>query len=150
MTAAQDSRAQFEAWYEANAMPAEADWFRRDPSSQDEYLHEDTRDAWKVWKASRAALSAEPVAYLVERHAFRASPDGQDAEGNSWLEECHPTEPGAFQVYAAPQPAAQERKPLTDAYIEVLLTTWPEDSIAFFDFARAIERAHGITGQRST
>lgn len=40
--------------------------------------------------------------------------------------------------------ALAQRVPLTDAEIEALLTTWPDDSIAFFDFARAIERAHGI------
>lgn len=37
-----------------------------------------------------------------------------------------------------------ERKPLTDDQIESLLVNWPKDGIAFFDFARSIERAHGI------
>lgn len=45
---------------------------------------------------------------------------------------------------AAQTPPAQERKPLTDEQIESLLVNWPKDGIAFFDFARAIERAHGI------
>ena len=36
------------------------------------------------------------------------------------------------------------RKPLTDEQIESLLMNWPEDGIAFFEFARAIEAAHGI------
>jgi hypothetical protein len=45
-----DDRASFEAWYEADAMPAEADWFRRYPDG--EYVYEDTRDAWKVWQAA--------------------------------------------------------------------------------------------------
>lgn len=40
-------------------------------------------------------------------------------------------------------PPAQ-RKPLTDEQIESLLMNWPEDGIAFFEFARAIEAAHGI------
>ena len=39
-----------------------------------------------------------------------------------------------------------QRKPLTDEEIEALLVNWPEDGIAFFDFARAIEAAHGIKG----
>lgn len=36
------------------------------------------------------------------------------------------------------------REPLTDDQIESLLVNWPNDGVAFFDFARAIERAHGI------
>jgi hypothetical protein len=40
-----------------------------------------------------------------------------------------------------------QRKPLTDEKIEALLVNWPEDGIAFFDFARAIEAAHGIKGE---
>lgn len=55
-------------------------------------------------------------------------------------------EQAARRAAAAPQPpeAAPVRKPLTDAQIEGLLINWPKDGIAFFDFARAIERAHGI------
>ena len=40
-----------------------------------------------------------------------------------------------------------QRKPLTDEEIEALLVNWPEDSIAFFDFARAVEAARGIKEQ---
>ena len=43
-------------------------------------------------------------------------------------------------LYTAPP----QRKPLTDEQIESLLMNWPEDGIAFFEFARAIEAAHGI------
>ena len=46
----------------------------------------------------------EPVAWLIERHAFSVSPHGQDAEGNSWLEEAHePGEQGSFAVYTEQQ-----------------------------------------------
>lgn len=46
----------------------------------------------------------EPVAWLIVRSAFRASPDGQDAEGSEWLEEAQsPEEPGAFAVFTAAQ-----------------------------------------------
>ena len=41
-----------------------------------------------------------------------------------------------------------QRTPLSDEQIESLLRSWPEDSIAFFDFARAIEAAHGITQEK--
>ena len=109
-------------------------------------------------QASRAALSAEPVAYLVERHAFRVSPDGQDADGSSWLVECLPTEPGAFPVYAAPQPrafqtadGAQERKPLTEQEIWDAVQHGVIGGIGFptkaLAVARAIEAAHGIGAQ---
>lgn len=40
------------------------------------------------------------------------------------------------------------RNPLTDEQIEALLVNWPEDGIAFFDFARAIEAAYGIKEQQ--
>ncbi len=42
------------------------------------------------------------------------------------------------------QETAAQRQPLTDEQIESLLVNWPEDGIAFFAFARAIEAAHGI------
>jgi len=42
--------------------------------------------------------------------------------------------------------APPQRKPLTDEQIESLLMNWPKDGIAFFEFARAIEAAHGIKG----
>jgi hypothetical protein len=45
-----DDRARFEAWYEADAMPAEADWFKRDPDAPDEYAHGMTWSAWKAWQ----------------------------------------------------------------------------------------------------
>lgn len=48
-------------------------------------------------------LLAEPVAYLVLCSSFRASPDGQDAEGHEWLEEAGCDTPGAFPVFRAPQ-----------------------------------------------
>lgn len=47
----------------------------------------------------------EPIAYLIERHVFRASQDGQDAEGLDWLEIAEIGDAGSFPVYAAP-PAA--------------------------------------------
>lgn len=46
----------------------------------------------------------EPVAHLIVRSAFRASQDGQDAEGNEWVEEAQsPEESGAFAVFTAAQ-----------------------------------------------
>jgi hypothetical protein len=43
----------------------------------------------------------EPVAFLVERHSFRVSPHGQDAEGHDWLEVTNDGEAGSFAVYTA-------------------------------------------------
>ena len=62
----------------------------------------------------------EPVAHLIERHAFRASPHGQDAEGRDWLEVVDRPEDGSFGVYTADQVRAAveaelaRRVPLTD------------------------------------
>lgn len=44
-------RTSFEEWYAADSLPAEADWFKRDPSNKEEYFHEDTASSWKVWLA---------------------------------------------------------------------------------------------------
>ena len=55
-------------------------------------------------KTAAAPAGMEPVAWLIVRSAFRASPDGQDAEGHEWLEEAQsPEEPGAFAVFTATQ-----------------------------------------------
>ena len=46
-------------------------------------------------------------------------------------------------------PTERQRPPLTDEQIEALLVNWPEDGIAFFEFARAIEASHGITASEA-
>ena len=44
------------------------------------------------------------MAWLIERSAFTASPDGQNAEGYEWLEQAHePGESGSFAVYTGAQ-----------------------------------------------
>jgi hypothetical protein len=45
-------RQAFEAWYEADAMPMEGDWFRRDPDEPDEYDSAMTNTAWRAWQAA--------------------------------------------------------------------------------------------------
>ena len=45
-------RQRFEEWYEADAMPAESNWFRRDPDAPDEYDRESTCRAWQAWQAA--------------------------------------------------------------------------------------------------
>jgi len=59
-------RQAFEAWYEADAMPMEGDWFRRDPDSPDEYESAMTSTAWRAWLASAIRFDglAEEVAEL--------------------------------------------------------------------------------------
>lgn len=49
----------------------------------------------------------QPVAWLVERHAFRASPHGQDADGHDCLEVTNEGEPKAFPVFVA-QPVPRD------------------------------------------
>lgn len=53
-------------------------------------------------EVARKQNTQQPVAWLVERHAFRASQHGQDAEGNDWLEVTNEGYAKAFQVFAAP------------------------------------------------
>lgn len=105
VVAVPDERSAFEAWAESVGL----DHLVRGFGKQDDYAFVETRRMWEAWQG-RAALEAkqelqwpDPVAHLVERHSFRASPDGQDAEGNSWLEECEAGEPGAFAVYTEQQ-----------------------------------------------
>ena len=47
-----DPRVAFEEWYAADAMPAEADWFKRDPDDRDEYDSGTTHCAWRAWQAA--------------------------------------------------------------------------------------------------
>lgn len=58
-------RAEFEAWYEADAMPAEADWFAREKDEPSEYKNADTASAWRGWQAARRAPAA-PVPQIAE------------------------------------------------------------------------------------
>lgn len=46
------TRREFEEWYAADAMPAEADWFKRDWEDPDEYDSGTTHCAWKAWQAA--------------------------------------------------------------------------------------------------
>lgn len=45
-------RSDFENWYEADSMPAESDWFKRDAFDPDEYAQTCTSVAWRAWQAS--------------------------------------------------------------------------------------------------
>lgn len=55
-----DEREAFERWFEADAMPSEADWFKREKDEPEEYAQLSTHAAWAAWQA-RAALSADGV-----------------------------------------------------------------------------------------
>lgn len=46
-----DERAEFEEWCEAHLMPAESDWFRREPDEPDEYRNPMIDMAWEAWQA---------------------------------------------------------------------------------------------------
>ena len=74
----------------------------------------------------------EPFGY------FRAEPFG-------WTD-CAPDDEGAIALYEAPQPA--KRVPLTDGQIaEIAATPCAVVGSYVHTFARAIEAAHGITGE---
>ena len=48
---------EFEAWFEADSMPLESNWFKKD--DDDDYDHMPTYYAWRAWQASRALLCVE-------------------------------------------------------------------------------------------
>lgn len=107
MTAAQDSRAEFEAWYEADAMPAEADWFAREKDEPSEYKNADTASAWRGWQAARRAPAtpvplSEPVAYLWQHcetgRTRVVMPDMVVTADANWIVV------GPLYLAAAPQP----------------------------------------------
>lgn len=157
MTAAQDSRAQFEdgAWYWV-----EKEGWIGDPPKIAPACYKAEFDAWYSFEFSgistrflkvlepcrRAALSAEPVAsiYVTE---------GGDREFDDWKV---PLLPGRNLLYAAPQPAAQERKPLTGEEVKAVMleagydSAPPSERAVFISGMRHAERSHGITGQHST
>lgn len=96
----QKMREEFEAWYgEHYSSYALKTWNGKS------YDNLDTQLGWASYQAalSTKQQAGEPVAWLIERHAFRVSPHGQDAEGHDWLEVTNDGEADAFPVYTAPQ-----------------------------------------------
>ena len=101
---------------------------------------------WDVWQAAAllrellADPQGEPVAWYYiedpwganEWHWMTDSPESQNCDPSDWT-----------PVYAAPQ----QRKPLTDEAIEAILDEFDVDREAWKPLARAIEKAHGITGE---
>lgn len=45
-------RRDFQEWYEADAMPLEGDWFRRNPDDMREYADDTTQAYWSGFKAA--------------------------------------------------------------------------------------------------
>ena len=60
-------RKDFEEWYAADCLPAEADWFKRDPEEPTEYFHGDTQSAWNGW-LKRAMIEYRKVADRVNNN----------------------------------------------------------------------------------
>lgn len=87
-------RENFEAWFEAAAMPSESDWFRREKDDPDEYVHVPTQYAWEGWtaRAARAALGEQSP-----------SPEPQYPEGCAGLSEFGMTI-DSFDDDAPPEP----------------------------------------------
>lgn len=155
MTAAQDSRAQFEAWARSYGT-----WeVVRDDDLQlgtTGYTDVELTIAWHAVQASRAALSAEPVTlpepagyrWLNTHHYRQKIKAGHNPE--DWTPLFTEKQVRAM-LTAAPQPAAQERKPLTDEQIAGLDRFVHGTVFGRFNRAKALcratERAHGITGE---
>ena len=60
-------------------MPAEADWFKRDPDAPDEYAHGTTWSAWKAWQEA-VRKEREACADLCERLVRDDSDAGECAD----------------------------------------------------------------------
>jgi hypothetical protein len=60
------SRSEFEAWYEANAMPLESNWFYREKDGG--YKLNFVENTWEGWQAARQSSQSEPVGltYVLE------------------------------------------------------------------------------------
>ena len=95
-------------------------------------------------KALRAALEQppveqEPVAYFYTRSGRVVSTEATDALMQQMI-----GEPGRVALYAHPQPP---RQPLTLEQIDEVWAATKGPRHGIRNFARAIERAHGIGGE---
>lgn len=81
-------------------------------------------------------LHAESELHLQELRSYRIAVENREARI------------AELEARVQELEASQARVPLSDEQIESLLISWPEDGIAFFDFARAIEAAHGIKQEK--
>lgn len=79
-----------------------------------------------------------PIAYALRDTLYCTSKAGV-------LRFCAADEPGAFAVYTYPP---QQRKRLLANDIVTMYAECPTCDADMIDFARAIERAHGITGEQ--
>lgn len=52
-------REEFEVWFDADQLPCESDWFKRDPDSPDEYLFAPTQFSWDAWQAAQTEMQPE-------------------------------------------------------------------------------------------
>ena len=154
MTAAKDSRAQFEAW--AATRDGLKDKLRRAPwPREDEYDWSSAAWAWSMWQEfeARAALGYEPVAWkpaaelcaqMCESRYRSLVKDGALTAANE-AAKCasvlrNPPDSWREKLAAAPQPAAQDRACDTPLYCLSVQRCTAKDE----------QRAHGITGQHST
>lgn len=64
-------RKDFEEWYAADCMPAEADWFKRDPEEPTEYFHGSTQSAWSGW-LKRAIVEYYKVVDYINKNMERS------------------------------------------------------------------------------
>jgi hypothetical protein len=94
------SRKQFEAWYEANAMPLESNWFYREKDGG--YKLNFVENTWEGWQASRQSSQSEPVGKAM------VSPiDANYTIATFNIE----TVPEGTNLYAAPQQAIPAKPP---------------------------------------
>ena len=111
-----------------------------------QFSDRDTAYAWKgriekLLTGEVAQPGQVPLGYIASM-AMNDLRDGIFRDVAVYAEELEET----VAIYTAP-PAAQPAKPLTDEQIEALAKALEAQGNTLWQFARAIEAAHGINGQ---
>jgi hypothetical protein len=131
-------RAKFEEWYEADAMPGEADWFTRETDDPTEYKHIPTHFAWKGWLARALSEEAQPEPVASLRVMEESDPTWRGRSFIGLTDAGRALPAGDYRLYAQPVPALPEgwvavpREP-TDAMLdaaertEIIHNEWGED-----------------------
>lgn len=64
-------RRQFEKWYEADAMPAESDWFTRDADDPDMYELDSVQHCWAAWQAALELVDLNINESVLKRDKYK-------------------------------------------------------------------------------
>jgi hypothetical protein len=71
-------REQFEVWYEADSMPSESNWFKRDDQYPDEYHYLATQISWGGFQSCAKIKDAEIAGLTKQRNAYKTADDARN------------------------------------------------------------------------